>query len=347
MIRKISILLTILIITAAFVSAQETPVCRCSEGQPCLVMTHSGEASSQSAERRSEAVSTGGSAAGSKSEAIAGGGTTTGSKSESVAEEGGAAGSKSEAISEGVTTGSKSEAISEGVATSSKGEAISEGVAASSKSEALSDQISSQIPEGIRNNEYFLKSVELSRQAQEAYNNGFYDGSTALAQEAIYYAELSDKYVTEQLIKEAKRLVDWADANSIEKRYPAAYTEGKTYYELSTEAQGKTEWNNAITAAIKSIEILGKLEANRSAPLPSQYTVRSWANNKDCLWTIAGYSFVYGDPWRWRELYNANRSRMPVPSNPNIIEPGFVIEIPSIQGEARHGMWDPSANYER
>jgi len=278
MIRKVSILF-ILIITASFVFAQEgAMVCRCSEGEPCLVMMLSDEARAKLAESET-------------------------------------------AAKEDVSRAAKTE------------------------SEADLEYISTYIPEGIRNNEYFLKSVELSQQAQEAFDSGFYDGSTALAEEAIYYARLSDRYVADQLIKEAKRLVDWADANNIEKRNPEAYEEGKTYYEASTEAQRSRRWNDAIVAAIKSIEILGQFESSRI--LPSQYTVRSWANHKDCLWTIAGYSFIYGDPWKWRELYNANRSRMPEPNNPNVIEPGFVLDIPSLPGETRRGMWDPNANYNK
>jgi len=213
--------------------------------------------------------------------------------------------------------------------------------------ETSSEYISSQIPEGIRNNQYFLRSIELSKQAQVAFDNGFYDGSTSLAEEAIYYARLSDRYVANQLIKESKRLVDWADAGGIEKQNPDAYKEGKAYYETSVEAQERREWNNAIVAAIKSIEILGPLEAASGPILPAQYTVRSWTNHRDCLWNIAGYPFIYGDPWRWREIYNANKARLPNPNNPNVVEPGFVLDIPSIKGETRRGMWDPNLKYER
>jgi hypothetical protein len=32
---------------------------------------------------------------------------------------------------------------------------------------------------------------------------------------------------------------------------------------------------------------------------------------------------------------------MPDPANPDLIEPGMVIDIPSIRGETREGMWRP------
>ena len=89
----------------------------------------------------------------------------------------------------------------------------------------------------------------------------------------------------------------------------------------------------------------GVTAAARPAPLPSQYTVRTWAIERDCLWTIAGYPWVFNDPYRWPELYEANRSRMPQPDNPDLIHPGFIINIPSNRGEFRQGMWDPNIDY--
>ena len=198
------------------------------------------------------------------------------------------------------------------------------------------------IPEGIRNNEYYLESLRLSKLAHESYDKGLYDESAAYAEEAIHYANLSDLYVTEQLIAEAKRLLDWADSNNIETRYPNVYNAGKDYYNESVTAQDKSELRKANIAAINSIEIFGPMAAEKPASLPSQYTVRSWANEKDCFWNIAGYPFVYGDPWKWRELYNANRSKLPNPNNPNVIEPGTILDIPALPGETRSGMWTPN-----
>ncbi|MCL2801137.1 MAG: metallophosphoesterase [Treponema sp.] len=82
-----------------------------------------------------------------------------------------------------------------------------------------------------------------------------------------------------------------------------------------------------------------------ASPLPSQYTVRPWSSTGDSLSTIAGYPWVYGDPSRWRTLYDANRSAMPDPNNPHLILPGMILQIPSIRGETREGMWDPNKTY--
>ncbi len=45
----------------------------------------------------------------------------------------------------------------------------------------------------------------------------------------------------------------------------------------------------------------------------------------DCLWRIAAYKFHYGNPWLWRKIYEANKSKI---KNPNLIYPGQVLRIP-------------------
>ena len=79
--------------------------------------------------------------------------------------------------------------------------------------------------------------------------------------------------------------------------------------------------------------------------LPASYTVRDWDVSGDCFWNIAGRPWAYGDPHQWRLLYDANRSKLPDPNNPNLIEPGTVLEIPSIRGEVRQGAWDEAKTY--
>jgi len=200
----------------------------------------------------------------------------------------------------------------------------------------------------ILNNEFYLESLRLNQLALENFEYGDYDASAGFAEEAIRYARLSDEYVAVMLIDEAKRLLHWADINNIIRRYPNEYNDGKNYYESAVAAHSNEEWDNAIIAAIKSIEILSLLEAELggTAVLPKQYTVRTWAAEKDCLWNIAGYPWVYGNPDKWTELYEANKSKLTDPNNPNLIEPGMVLDIPSIKGEVRQGIWDSGRTYQ-
>jgi len=190
--------------------------------------------------------------------------------------------------------------------------------------------------------------VLLTEQARETFDSGLYDASVAFAEEAIYFAKLSDEYVSEQLIAEAERLLSWANGNNIPAKYPYYYSVSRNYYETSLASFQVDEWDGARTNAIKSIEILANLQSGRTpvveggASLPSQYTVRPWITYGDCLWKIAADPGVFGDASRWPELYEANKARMPQPDNPHLILIGFIINIP---GENRSGMWDPSIKY--
>ena len=141
------------------------------------------------------------------------------------------------------------------------------------------------IPQSISNNEFFLESLRLTKLAQDTFEYGDYDASAGFAEEAIRYAQLSDEYVADQLIGEAKRLLDWADSSNIATRYPDDYNKSKNYYDASVLSRFNEEWADAIDAAIKSIEILAAYE---TTSLPSQYTVRTWSTVRDCLWNIAG-----------------------------------------------------------
>jgi len=78
---------------------------------------------------------------------------------------------------------------------------------------------------------------------------------------------------------------------------------------------------------------------------PASYTVRAWSVSHDCFWNIAGRPWVYGNPHQWRVLYNANKAKLPDPNNPNVIEPGIVLDIPSLKGEVRQGAWDANKTY--
>ena len=64
-------------------------------------------------------------------------------------------------------------------------------------------------------------------------------------------------------------------------------------------------------------------------------------DRRDCFWRIAEYDFIYGDPFKWRLLYDANKGMLTNPGNPDLILPGQLFEIPEIEGETREGEWEP------
>ncbi|GHV63292.1 hypothetical protein AGMMS49587_12860 [Spirochaetia bacterium] len=210
------------------------------------------------------------------------------------------------------------------------------------------------IPQNLRSNQYFTESLRLSNLARLSFDSGDYDASTNYAEEALRYARLSDEYVALQLkirevneaIGAAKTRLDWAASVGASNRYPREYGEAENYYNTSRSLRSAEDWDRAIEAAGKVMVVLAHVEETGGiAPLPAQYTVRPWNISGDCFWNIAGKPWAYGDPSQWRILYNANKAKLPDPNNPNLIKPGMVLDIPSIGGEIRQGMWTAGQTY--
>ncbi|MDR2186174.1 MAG: LysM peptidoglycan-binding domain-containing protein [Treponema sp.] len=217
------------------------------------------------------------------------------------------------------------------------------------------------IPGNIRNNKFYLESIRLTRLAQESYDYGDYDKSTEYAAQALLYAQQSDEYVALQLkIKETNDVIaaarsrfDWAASVGAASRYPGEYSQAQIAYNEALSFRSAEEWDRAIAAAHRVIDLLANVTA--AAPsvtvplpdgtLPARYTVRTWQIERDCFWNIAGRPWAYGDPTKWRLLYEANKTKLPEPNNPDLIEPGMILDIPSLKGEARQGLWEPGRTY--
>jgi hypothetical protein len=142
-------------------------------------------------------------------------------------------------------------------------------------------------------------------------------------------------------LDEARTRADEANAEVLA---PDMYNEARQK-EKSAESNLFTgDWNRAWA---DSEEALAAYNASWDAAIaagnlkPEYYTVRLIPGRRDCLWRIAGYDFVYGDPWKWRLLYNENKRLLPNPNNPRLIEPGTRLRIPSLKGEKRAGDYRP------
>ncbi|MCL2318789.1 MAG: LysM peptidoglycan-binding domain-containing protein [Treponema sp.] len=214
------------------------------------------------------------------------------------------------------------------------------------------------IPASIRNNKYFVESVRLTLLAQQAYDDGDYDASAQYSEDAIRYAHLSDEYVqlqlkirqTDDAIAAAKSRLDYAASVNAAARYPVEYSQAQTAFTEARTLRAAQSWDDAIAAANRVLVALANVSSEQKVaegpiPLPAQYTVRPWSTSKDCLWNIAGRPYVYNDPKKWKVLYDANKAKMPQPNNPDLIHPGMIMDIPSIKGETRQGMWDAGKTY--
>ena len=202
------------------------------------------------------------------------------------------------------------------------------------------------------NNEYQKKARELTTLAQEAFDEGNYDKAIELTAQAEDYAEKSQAYIQMMIAKSdaekqmtiAKNQQAWALRVRGDVNYPMAYSAGTKSLENGQVAFDKEDFVGASAYAIEAIQAFSSIE--EVTPLPQFYIVRPWAENKDCYWNISGRSYVYNNPTLWENLYQANKSKMKDPANPDLIYPGMKVEIPSISGEYREGTYSPKAEYQ-
>ncbi len=61
--------------------------------------------------------------------------------------------------------------------------------------------------------------------------------------------------------------------------------------------------------------------------IKTTYKVRLIPERRDCLWRIAEYDYIYGNPWKWPVIFKANKNQI---TNPDLIYPGQVFEIPGL-----------------
>ncbi|MDR2865354.1 MAG: LysM peptidoglycan-binding domain-containing protein [Spirochaetaceae bacterium] len=212
------------------------------------------------------------------------------------------------------------------------------------------------------NNKYYTESVRYNNIAKLAFSSGDFDTAMQSSGESIRNANLSDAYVAERLkiaaankkISEAAAKLAWAEKGQAQKYYPAEFKTAQEFYNDALSARRVNEWDSAFSNAQNSMDALANVlspsetqtvTTSDSNLLPSQYTVRSWDVFGDCFWNIAARPWAYGNPYKWPILYHANKMKLADPNNPDIIEPGLILDIPSIAGEKREGMWDSGRTY--
>ena len=74
----------------------------------------------------------------------------------------------------------------------------------------------------------------------------------------------------------------------------------------------------ALNADIKKLE--GAIAAKGK-----MYTVRSWAEYRDCLWNISKSEEIYNNPWMWPKIWQDNREQI---HDPDLIYKGQKLRIP-------------------
>ena len=201
------------------------------------------------------------------------------------------------------------------------------------------------------NNTYQILAREYSAKAEKALDAGEYALAEEYAQKATENAALSDAYIAKMLRKEnaekdiakAKNRIDQVTKINAERNFPLAYETANKLMAQAESALAAENYEEAQAASKQVIETLK--DVVEVTPLPKYYIVKPWATDKDCFWNIAGRPYVYNNPWLWENLYQANKNNLPKPEDPNLILPGMKMEIPSITGEYRDGVYSPSKKY--
>ncbi|MDX9800404.1 MAG: hypothetical protein RBT69_03595 [Spirochaetia bacterium] len=207
---------------------------------------------------------------------------------------------------------------------------------------------SSVFAQSLANNEFYKKSIEFTKLSEKALADGEYDMSADYAIKAQENAALSKKYIAEMVLAyrartaltAAKERMELADRLNIKGRDSALYADASGFFKSANDKFSAKDYENSTADSLKVIELLKDISpAAKTNVLPASYEVILNVNRRDCLWRIAEYDFVYGDPWKWKVLYEANKDTMPEPDNPSLIVPGQILKIPSIKGETRSGKY--------
>lgn len=229
--------------------------------------------------------------------------------------------------------------------------------AATDANTAASDETAeSAVPEdtlqGLLNNEYYKESLKLKKMAEDSFDYGDYDASGKYAAEAAAAAAKSDEYVALRLkilevdaaLSKAKEKLDWAASVGAERTYAKEYAAASDSYKRGMDARAAEDYDLALQLAKEAVASLASVRD--IPPLPAKYKVRPWSETRDCFWNISAYPWVYGDPTKWKVLYEANKAKLPRPEDPNLLRVGTILTIPSLRGEIRDGTWEKGKTYQ-
>ena len=203
-----------------------------------------------------------------------------------------------------------------------------------------------------KNNTYQKLADEYTRKAEKALDAGEYDDAFEYSRLAEENAALSEAYIKSMMARKdaqdsitmAKNKIAWAEKIDAQNIFPMAYTaatENLANAETSFAAEDWLKANESAKLALAALDGVHEV-----TPLPSMYIVRPWAETKDCYWNISGRPYIYNNPLLWENLYQANKTKMPKPEDPNLILPGMKMDIPSLTGEYRKGTYDPKKEYD-
>ena len=207
--------------------------------------------------------------------------------------------------------------------------------------------------QNLKDNPDYRESLRYRQLAETAIEDGEYRQAKEYAELSADYARKSDEYVAfmlakyraNSLLQRAAALQGQVERSGRYKENPGVFTEAKNLVTAAGELYSNDDFTlsseNSRSAIAMLEETFGgpRIQTQTTGGLPAAYLVRKIPGAEDCFWRIAGYDFVYGNTSGWKPLYEANKSKMPQPGNPDLILPGMIMKIPSRPGETRSGVW--------
>jgi nucleoid-associated protein YgaU len=150
-----------------------------------------------------------------------------------------------------------------------------------------------------------------------------------------------------QLMNQANDAFNNAEAKNAWDLYKNRMEKAKEDLDSGNTLLSKKQYDESMKYAQNVLKIVGSFsyKTTSNQVFPKYYRVRYDRSYRDCFWKIAEFDFVYNSPLYWIDLYRANKKKLQSPSNPSLISPGLLIEIPSINGETREGVYDPKKKY--
>jgi nucleoid-associated protein YgaU len=207
-----------------------------------------------------------------------------------------------------------------------------------------------------RYRELVQEAERLENQAAQALEEGEYDDAVELSAEAERVSQQAQEYAERRvaafrargLLTLAENEIEVARSFDAERRYPDRWENAQEQFRLARNQFSAERYQASANSSREVLRILDGIqpaaqaleEAQAPPDLPRYYIVRLIPERRDCFWRIAEYEFVYGDPTKWRILYEANKQVLQDPDNPDLIQPGQRFRIPSIEGEQRAGVWN-------
>ncbi len=196
----------------------------------------------------------------------------------------------------------------------------------------------------LYDNPNYKRAQDLRRQADIAFQRGDYLKAQELSQESEKLSVVAlQESETQRLMwianawkNRASERIGFGEKNDAAGQLGAVWVEAKASMALAVAEYDAKRYAESTTASKKVLDLMKDFTPSK---FPATYVVRLIPEARDCFWRIAEYPFIYGDPWKWKILYEANKDKIPDPNNPDLIEVGNVLTIPSIAGEIRSGTW--------